>query len=300
MEPTLDPTVEPTVEPTYLPTLEPTYNPTGNPTMEPTTDPTNDPTFEPTVIPTMAPTFCLDAKYKGSMTCSDGECDSLWGGESLGSENCDYLMGMEMNGNLAVYANHETFEERRRLLTAGKPDDWWFGWSSNTSIANESGHSVPAFTVSSDGSLSILEYTEGADSNLHEALWSLETGVNSSFTLDLSAEGCLEVNVDSVSDAVWSMCSDFYTPTVEPTQDPTHQPIYTIHISHHSTTPFTTAEGSGAAAGDQDDDAMGGAIDSLTSGNFDMKYMVFYIIILILVCVICALCGGGCIYLQKN
>merc|ERR1719361_1543766 len=241
--------------------------------MEPTTDPTNDPTFEPTVIPTMAPTFCLDAKYKGSMTCSDGECDSLWGGESLVSENCDYLMVMEMNGNLAIYANHETFTERRRQLldvsgAMSKPDDWWYGWSSNTSIANESGLSVPAFSVHSDGSLSIVEYTEGADSNVHEALWTLdmEVGNHSAFSFDLSASGCMEVNVDSVPDAVWSMCSDFYTPTVQPTQDPTHQPSYTIHIEHRSTTLNPTAEGSGAAVGDQEEDTMGGAIDALTSG----------------------------------
>merc|ERR1719464_1640256 len=139
-----------------------------------------DPTSEPTASP-----LCLGAKYQGSMTCHDGACDELWGGESLVSENCDYLMVMENDGNLAVYAESAN-SDGRRLLSSGRPLGWYFGWSSETSIANESGVSVPAFMVNADGSLSILEYTDGADGSDHETLWSTDTGANSTtFTFDL-------------------------------------------------------------------------------------------------------------------
>lgn len=246
-----------------------------------------DPTGEPTASP-----LCLGAKYQGSMSCSHSECDELWGGESMVSENCNFLLVMEMNGNLAVYAESEN-TEGRRLLSSGRPFGWYFGWSSETVIANTTGESVPVFMVTEDGSLMILEYTDGAHGSDHEELWSLHTSVNSSvFTFDLTADGCLEINVDSVSDAAWTMCSEFYLPTPQPSMEPTHHPIYLVHVTEHTTDIPTMAQPA-------EDDAAN-VMDALTSGNFDAKYMVFYIIILILICVICALCVGGCVYLKKR
>ena len=94
------------------------------------------------------------------MSCHEGQCDSLWGGESLVSTNCRYLLVMESNGNLAMYGNPGVYEdpctdganegcrrrmrmqmERRRLQNV-----WYFGWNSDTAIYNYSGESVPKFT----------------------------------------------------------------------------------------------------------------------------------------------------------
>ena len=99
-EPTMEPTTDPT-EPTVSPS-EPTKLPTTGPTEEPTVNPTASPSTEPTVEPTNSP-ICHGAVYQGSMTCDGDECDALWGGESLVSSNCEYLLTMEESGNLVLY-----------------------------------------------------------------------------------------------------------------------------------------------------------------------------------------------------
>merc|ERR1712130_215243 len=109
----------------------------------------------------------------------------------MASENCDYLLVMEMNGNLAVYAESPD-SGGRRLLSSGRPTDWLSGWNSETLIANESGTSVPVFRITEKGTLYIMEYTDGR--------------YGSDF---------LEVNVDSGIEGVdmtyVSLCSEFVT-----------------------------------------------------------------------------------------
>ena len=173
-----------------------------------TPDPTVDPTREPTTSP-----LCSGATYQGSMSCADGECDELWGGESMASENCDYLLVMEMNGNLAVYA--ESLDSGgRRLLSSGRPTGWLSGWNSETLIANESGTSVPVFRITEKGTMYIMEYTDGRYGSDFVELWSLKVDVDDNpFTFDLTSDGCLEVNVDSGIEGVdmtyVSLCSEF-------------------------------------------------------------------------------------------
>jgi len=237
-DPSNAPTADPSSSPTTDPTNAPTVSPTSYPTPVPTTDPTNFPSKHPTVSPTEYPTaspLCLGAKYQGSMYCDDNECDELWGGESLVSANCDYLMVMEMNGNLAVYAESDN-ANRRRLLSDGRPVGWYFGWSSGTSVANVSGRSIPVFTLDSDGSMSILEYTDGANGDDFEILWSYDTESNSSaFTFDLAEDGCLEMNTEN--ETLWEMCSDSrYIPTKEPTVRVTMQPTRQPTVEHVDTT----------------------------------------------------------------
>ena len=47
--------------------------------------------------------LCHDVVFQRSMGCVDGECDALYGGESLVSPDCHYVLTMEQSGNLALY-----------------------------------------------------------------------------------------------------------------------------------------------------------------------------------------------------
>merc|ERR1712087_698225 len=108
--------------------------------------------------------------------------------------------------------------------------------------------------------------------------------VGTEFTFDLTSDGCLEMNMDSLT--AWTLCSEFHLPTVQPTAQPTQDPLY---LKHHTTiasdmfsTPSTTTNDGASDAAT--------AIDALTSGDFSSVPILFYIIFLVLICVICFLC----------
>merc|ERR1711962_1576568 len=115
----LSPSAAPTVDPTKSPTAEPTTNPTSK--LSETTTSTSTTT-------TTTSGLCHDATYQGSMGCDGDECDALWGGESMVSANCQYLLTMEMSGNLVLY---EVMGSRRRLLQT-----LISGWSSGTAVSS--------------------------------------------------------------------------------------------------------------------------------------------------------------------
>merc|ERR1712242_179245 len=113
------------------------------------------------------------------------------------------------------------------------------------------------FRLSIEGTLEILEYTDGADGSAYEELWSLEVDNDGAmFTFDLTAEGCLEVNVASSVDPLLTLCSEFVLETSEPTPGPT-----SADIIEESEAISTTDEG-------QDEDASS-VLEALTSGNFN-------------------------------
>jgi len=161
-----------------------------------------------TMAPTSAPTqFCHGAVYQGSMSCDDdGNCDSLWGGDSLVSEDCHTLLVMERSGNLVLYSDGN--RRRRSLLS-----EWSIEWQSNSSLFNYSGESVAEFTMdSTSGALVIWEYFfKNTPSIPPMLIWSMDTNVtadNMQFTL--SDSGCFslsESDSDSNSDdSDWRMC----------------------------------------------------------------------------------------------
>jgi len=135
----------------------------------------------------------------------DGICDSLWGGESIASDDCHYLLVMEWNGNLVLYSDGSG---RRPNLVS----EWTFEWQSNSSMFNYSGESEPEFTIDANsGDLVIFEYFFKDKSGLNPMqIWSTPTiadaanGGNFQFTL--SDDGCFSVSNSEDSD--WRMCPD--------------------------------------------------------------------------------------------
>lgn len=126
------------------------------------------------------------------------------------SENCNYILVMEMNGNLAVYADPSQLNRRRRrLLSSQQPSDWLTGWSSGTFIANETGTSIPLFNFHEDGSMTITEYKNGIHGTDTVELWTVNPAVNAeTFVFNLAENGCLELIADG-QQTIWSECSEW-------------------------------------------------------------------------------------------
>merc|ERR1719419_656866 len=143
---------------------------------------------------------------------------SLWGGESLVSANCQYLLAMESSGNLALYGLANEYEDpcldgaaagcrrRRRLVD----NEWLFGWSTGTELSSNA--SLAEFRVDSDGILSVWEYPDVStvDSASGILLWSVSTGVTGDtisrpLTFTLSNVGCLWLGTG------WTLCSTYST-----------------------------------------------------------------------------------------
>ena len=121
-DPSNDPTEDPTKDPTNDPTENPSYDPTSDPTTDPVSDPTEYPTMEPTMIPsvspTLAPSYCRSATFQISKQVTNvqqyDELKSitdiiLYGGQSLISSNCIFMLGLEWCGNLR-FVNMNTKE----------------------------------------------------------------------------------------------------------------------------------------------------------------------------------------------
>ena len=196
-EPSLDPTRDPTIDPTF----DRTENPTNGPTKEPTTQPTFIPNSTPTSSPT--PSLCYDAIYQSSMSCDGDECDSLWGGESMASSDCQYLLVMENSGDLVLY---QVNDSRRRLL-----DDFVIGWSSNTSVS----YGIPRMTLFSNGNTSgfVIYEMESRNDADPISLWSRivpSESIDGNVTLSLSDDGALQLSDESGS--LWSESGSFSIP----------------------------------------------------------------------------------------
>ena len=142
-DPTIDPTMDPTTDPTFEPTFDPTSDPFNDPTTDPSLDPTRDPTVDPsiqpttdpTINPTLSPTFCNQATYfsrkfggnynvhdsYGNLKYIDDNYVILFGGESIISLNCVFLLKLEFSANL-IFKNVET----NKII-----------WRTNISLINE-------------------------------------------------------------------------------------------------------------------------------------------------------------------
>ncbi len=152
-------------------------------------DPTSDPT---------APGICRDAKFQGSMGCDDvndggAECDALYGGESLVSSNCRYLLTMEQSGNLVLY---EVSGSRRRLLQSLTS-----GWSTDTAVAA----GEPEFTFFRNGIESGLVILESDG----DALWTVTTASSGDgLVLSLGDDATLDL-ADGEATALWTVSGSF-------------------------------------------------------------------------------------------
>eukprot|EP01083_Nonionella_stella_P172893 594700_1 len=222
IDPTDNPTMEPTSDPTDDPTKDPTtHSPTNDPTLDPTADPTHDPTTEPTINPTTNPTkyptlhpsvaptpICHSAKYKGTMISSPKQNinDFLWGGDSLVSRNCKFLLTMKKNGNLTMYG----------LLGAKhNMGDWKKVWSTNTRIYNYSQESVPQLLLM-DGALRVMEHAYKNVPGIEPIqLWNSKDTSNvqsntDNLILTLSDTACLILNGSDPQTnkrgALWMVC----------------------------------------------------------------------------------------------
>eukprot|EP01083_Nonionella_stella_P283071 963394_1 len=141
--PSFSPSYTPIDDPSGIPSTGPSVYPSIDPSQSPSVHPSSTPSAIPTA-PSIAPTVkvpCQDAKYEGIMSPSD----FLWGGESLISVNCKYLLTMRKNGDLMMCIN-ETHSNK-----------WSVGWDTGTFIHNYSGESVPKLILA-DGGMQIMEY----------------------------------------------------------------------------------------------------------------------------------------------
>jgi len=146
----------------------------------------------------------------------------LWGGESLASNDCRFLLTMEQSGDLVLSGTENEHDDpcldrtnegcrRRRRLT----NIWYDVWNSNTShiMADQSGESVPKFTINADGTMSIWEFMDqNASSNSARLLWTQNTNVSGNdLVLTLNAGGCLSL-IHNEADSVgteWTFCGSF-------------------------------------------------------------------------------------------
>ena len=109
------------------------------------------------------------------MSDSINRNDILWGGESLVSNNCRFLLTLERNGNLVLnglvgrfidpfgkdafgrYIYDIPFETEREKATKLNYDRWYNGWETNTIKANNSAESVVSLVFRKNG-LAIEEH----------------------------------------------------------------------------------------------------------------------------------------------
>ena len=227
VDPTKSPTEEPTISPTTEPTMSPSVDPTASPTTEPSTDPTAAPSTEPTAEPTNVPTvksetttststttsgLCHDATYQGSMSCDGDSCDALWGGESMVSANCQYLLTMEMSGNLVLY---EVMGSRRRLLQT-----LISGWSSGTAVSG----GVPKLTLFKNpfqSGIQIYEMESYDDTNDDPpSLWSVVTeSPGDGITFSLTDDAAMDLS--DADGSLWTESATFDFQIAEDTDSDT-------------------------------------------------------------------------------
>jgi len=129
---------------------------------------------------------------------------------------------MEQSGDLVLSGTENEYDDpcldrtnegcrRRRRLT----NIWYDVWNSNTShiMADQSGESVPKFTINADGTMSIWEFMDqNASSNSARLLWTQNTNVSGNdLVLTLNAGGCLSL-IHNEADSVgteWTFCGSF-------------------------------------------------------------------------------------------
>eukprot|EP01084_Bolivina_argentea_P286510 491500_1 len=235
--PTLTPTLAPSAAPSVAPSLAPSSAPSLMPTLAPSIMPTNapslipsvPPSFAPTLIPTFSPTSsptpkCHNAKYQGEMIQSNqwNTNDALYGGESLVSPNCRFLLTMEQNGNLIlrglVGKYHDPFEKDEKGDYTNKQIQMtlYVGWETNTTIENFSGEATSRMMLK--GGAIIVEELQYLNVPSYEPieLWkSNKDTKQNELMLELIDDGCLELyryygirNTYAVSTPLWSVCAD--------------------------------------------------------------------------------------------
>lgn len=181
-------------------------------TADPTTDPTYHPTLEPTAptaAPTLSPTYCLDAKFKGNMSLSEG--DFLWNNESFTSMSCECKLVLSDGGNLILFS-----------LSSGS---WLSGWESSTSILDYSGKSVSKLEWDDDDKMLVLnEYIyRNVPAILPIRLWTNNVTVTLNRfdpMLVLNDDCCLELmDSDNLEiESLWTVCAETDPPTAAPTE----------------------------------------------------------------------------------
>ena len=222
ISPTLAPSLAPSAAPSLAPTSSPSLAPSRSPSLAPSIAPSISPSLAPTVAPSWSPTpTCHFAKFKGRMSSKRG--DFLWGGESFTSDNCQFLLRLERNGNLRLYGLLEGYFDPykkprgggRRLIDEDEhPQTWYEGWQTNTTLYNYSGQSVPKFYID-DGKMIIMEYLyQYAESLKPIEIWSSEIISNGDLeseqdtVLTLNNRACLSLN----NGDLWQHCSVFSAP----------------------------------------------------------------------------------------
>ena len=100
--------------------------------------------------------------------------DELWGGESLVSDNCRFLLILLPNGQLTLVkytGNKYGLKGRSLLQYEENNDEWSIGWQSNNTIKNYSGKAEVQLILS-QGGFQIIEWQyRGSYSIPPEIIW---------------------------------------------------------------------------------------------------------------------------------
>ena len=177
--------------------------------------------------------FCHGAVFQGHMQCSADDCDVLWGGESLVSVDCEYLLTLNAAGNLDVF---KVDDRRRRALQATTSI-----WSTGTSISDLA--HIPKFTFfmnEIESGLKIYEMKSRVDSEAEATfIWTVEVQPSDgTLSLTLTSEGILEL-ADEEGTTLWTAgTSPTGSPTTSsPTTSPQRSPLRSSTTSERDDSP---------------------------------------------------------------
>ena len=155
----------------------------------------------------------------------------LWGGESLVSPNCRFMLLMQENGNLVFDAILGVYQDPY-AKGGGRLGEmkWYNGWSTDTKISNTSSYAV-AKLMFEQKKLKVVEYHyKNVPSIPFIELWSIEVDAHE-VILSVTNDGCLVLHkfdigmaqevVMSIGDSLWSICPKFNVDSALSTSQPT-------------------------------------------------------------------------------